>query len=147
MVYAFDKFRPCIILSRTIVFTDHSALKYLFSKYDVKPRLIWWVLLLQEFDIEIKDKMGMENMVADHLSHLENPKLEQLKEGKVDDNSHEEYLIVIAGEEPWYADIVNYLSRKYLPKGLSHQQNKKLFSQLNIISRISHTCLEVTLMG
>ncbi|GJX77691.1 DNA-directed DNA polymerase, partial [Tanacetum coccineum] len=73
VVFSFDKFRPYLVLSKTIVYTDHSALKYLFSKQDAKPRLIRWVLLLQGFDIEIKDKRGAENLVADHLSKLENP--------------------------------------------------------------------------
>nr|GEZ52420.1 reverse transcriptase domain-containing protein [Tanacetum cinerariifolium] len=54
MVYAFEKFRPYLILSKSIVYTDHSALKYLFSKKDAKPRLLRWVLLLQEFDITDK---------------------------------------------------------------------------------------------
>ncbi|GKB04484.1 DNA helicase [Tanacetum coccineum] len=58
VVFSFDKFRPYLILSKTIVYTDHSALKYLFSKQDAKPRLIRWVLLLQGFNIEIKDKKG-----------------------------------------------------------------------------------------
>ncbi|GJU05250.1 retrovirus-related pol polyprotein from transposon TNT 1-94 [Tanacetum coccineum] len=65
VVFSFDKFRPYIILSKTIVYIDHSALKYLFSKHDVKPRLIRWVMLLQGFDIENKDKKGVENLAAD----------------------------------------------------------------------------------
>ncbi|GJY65101.1 reverse transcriptase domain-containing protein [Tanacetum coccineum] len=56
VVFAFDKFRSYLILSKTIVHTDHSALKHLFKKQDAKPRLIRWILLIQEFDIEIKDK-------------------------------------------------------------------------------------------
>ncbi|GKB60999.1 reverse transcriptase domain-containing protein [Tanacetum coccineum] len=67
VVFSFDKFRPYIILSKTVVYTDHSALEYLFSKQDAKPRLIRWVLLLQGFDIKIKDKRGAENLAADHL--------------------------------------------------------------------------------
>ncbi|GKD78074.1 reverse transcriptase domain-containing protein [Tanacetum coccineum] len=58
VVFSFDKFSPYLILSKTTVYTDHSALKYLFSKQDAKPRLIRWILLLQGFDIKIKDKKG-----------------------------------------------------------------------------------------
>ncbi|GJZ39128.1 putative nucleotidyltransferase, ribonuclease H [Tanacetum coccineum] len=75
VVFAFDKFRSYLVLSKTVVFTDHAAIKYLFSKQDAKPRLIRWILLLQEFDIEIKNKKGAENVAADHLSRLEKPKL------------------------------------------------------------------------
>ncbi|GJZ12426.1 putative nucleotidyltransferase, ribonuclease H [Tanacetum coccineum] len=74
-VFSFDKFRPYLILSKTVVYTDHSALKYLFSKQDAKPRLITWFLLLQGFDIEINDKKGAENVDEDHLSRLENQDL------------------------------------------------------------------------
>nr|GEW05705.1 reverse transcriptase domain-containing protein [Tanacetum cinerariifolium] len=73
VVYAFEQFRPYIVLSKSIVYTNHSALKYLLSKKDVNPRLIRWVLLLQEFDIIIRDKKGRKNLAADHLSRLENP--------------------------------------------------------------------------
>nr|GEY68052.1 reverse transcriptase domain-containing protein [Tanacetum cinerariifolium] len=73
VVYSFEKFRPYLILSKSIVYTDHSALKCLLSKQDAKPRLLRWVLLLQEFDIIIRDKKGTKNLVADHLSRLENP--------------------------------------------------------------------------
>nr|GEZ09530.1 retrovirus-related Pol polyprotein from transposon 17.6 [Tanacetum cinerariifolium] len=73
IVYAFEKFWPYLVLSKSIVYTDHSALKYLLNKQDAKPRLIRWVFLLQEFDIIIHDKKGTENHAADHLSRLENP--------------------------------------------------------------------------
>ncbi|GJZ30653.1 reverse transcriptase domain-containing protein [Tanacetum coccineum] len=68
VVYAFEKFRPYLVLSKTIVYTDHSALKYLLAKQDAKPRLLRWILLLQEFDVIIRDKKGAENLMADHLS-------------------------------------------------------------------------------
>ncbi|GKE88630.1 reverse transcriptase domain-containing protein, partial [Tanacetum coccineum] len=67
VVYALEKFRPYI------VYTDHSALKYLLAKQDAKPRLLWWILLIQEFNVIIRDKKGAENLAADHLSRLENP--------------------------------------------------------------------------
>nr|GEZ89619.1 hypothetical protein [Tanacetum cinerariifolium] len=73
VVYAFDKFGPYLVLSKSIVYTDHSALIYLFNKQDAKSRLLRWVLLLQEFDIIIRDKKGDENLVADYFSRLENP--------------------------------------------------------------------------
>ncbi|GJX86951.1 reverse transcriptase domain-containing protein [Tanacetum coccineum] len=73
VVYAFEKFRPCLVLSKTKVYTNHSALKYLLAKQDAKPRLLWWILLLQEFDVIIRDKKGAKNLAADHLCRLENP--------------------------------------------------------------------------
>ena len=71
IVFACDKFRPYILRSHVIVHTDHAAIKYLISKKEPKPRLIRWVILLQEFDMEIKDKKGCDNVIADHLSRVE----------------------------------------------------------------------------
>ncbi|GJZ49316.1 reverse transcriptase domain-containing protein [Tanacetum coccineum] len=68
VVYAFEKFRSYLIMNKSVVYTDHSALKYLFNKKDAKARLLRWVLLLQEFDFSVIDTKGAENYAADHLS-------------------------------------------------------------------------------
>ncbi|GJX74045.1 reverse transcriptase domain-containing protein [Tanacetum coccineum] len=83
IVFAFNKFCQYLVLSKNIVFTDHYALRYLFTKQDAKPCLIRWILLLQEFDIEICDKKGAENQAADHLSRLEIPDLGKLTRAEI----------------------------------------------------------------
>jgi hypothetical protein len=72
VVFACDKFRPYIVDLKVTIHTDHAAIRYLMAKKDAKPRLIRWVLLLQEFDLHIVDRKGAENPVADNLSRLEN---------------------------------------------------------------------------
>ena len=82
MVFACEKIRPYILGSLVIIHTDHTAIRYLMAKKDVKPRLIIWVLLLQEFDMEIKDNKGSDNVIADHLSRLEKT-IEKEKETEI----------------------------------------------------------------
>nr|GEW68525.1 hypothetical protein [Tanacetum cinerariifolium] len=128
VVFAFDKFRSYLILSKTIMHTDHSALKHLFKKQDVKPHLIHWILLLQEFDIEIKDRKRYKNDAADHLSRIEN---DECDNSKVDDNFSGETLMEINTEnEPWFADFANYLVPDIIPKRMTYQQKNKFFSDL-----------------
>ena len=71
MVFSCEKFKPYILVSYVVIHTDHAAIKYLMAKKDANPRLIRWVLLLQEFGLEIKDTKGSDNVIADHLSRLE----------------------------------------------------------------------------
>ncbi|XP_038976409.1 uncharacterized protein LOC113461320 [Phoenix dactylifera] len=122
VVFAFDKFRSYLVGSKVIVYTDHSAIKYLLKKKDAKPRLIRWVLLLQEFDLEIRDKRGMENVVADHLSRLEGQS--RADEVPINESFPDEQLLAVS-VIPWYADLVNYLVSGIVPPDLSYHQKKK----------------------
>ncbi|KAJ9543738.1 LOW QUALITY PROTEIN: hypothetical protein OSB04_023445 [Centaurea solstitialis] len=132
VVFAFDRFRSYLIGAKVIVHTDHSAIKYLMSKADAKPRLIRWVLLLQEFDLEIIDRKGTENQVADHLSRIE---------GKVSSGGNHEIKEVFPDEQilairhfreettPWYADYANYLASGLKPYDFKTQQFKRFLHE------------------
>ncbi|GKB40844.1 reverse transcriptase domain-containing protein, partial [Tanacetum coccineum] len=122
------------LLSKTIVYTDHSALKYLLAKQDAKPRLLWWILLLQEFDVIIRDKKGAENLAADHLSRLENPHQGDLEKKEITETFPLETLGMISfhgdSSTPWFADIANYHAGNFVVKGMSSQQKKKFFKDV-----------------
>ena len=122
VVFALEKFRSYLICSKVIVYTDHSALKYLFTKANTKPRLIRWVLLLQEFDLEIRDKKGFENLVADHLFRLEQgERRDNVMVSIIEEFPNEKLLALQTYEAPWYADFVNYLASAIVPSDLSYQ--------------------------
>nr|GEW31011.1 reverse transcriptase domain-containing protein [Tanacetum cinerariifolium] len=131
VVYAFEKFRPYLVLSKSIVYTDHSTLKYLLSKQVTKLRLLRWVLLLQEFDIIIRDKKGTENLEADHFSRLENPHRDVFENKDINETFPLETLGKISSEStPWFADIANYHAGNFTVKGMSFQQKKKFFKDV-----------------
>ncbi|KAL4383845.1 hypothetical protein GQ457_15G017290 [Hibiscus cannabinus] len=150
VIFAFDNFRSYLIGTKMTVHTDHSAIKYLLSKKDAKPRLIRWIFLLQEFDIEIIDRKGTENQVADHLSRLENKDIadttEEIQEAfpdeqllyatshtaEMEDNFIAAITKLLASAEdsveksaPWYADFVNYIVSGILPHQLNYQGRKR----------------------
>ncbi|GJR91393.1 reverse transcriptase domain-containing protein [Tanacetum coccineum] len=110
---------------------DHSALKYLLAKQDAKLILLRWILLLQEFDVIIRDKKGAENIAADHLSRLENPHQGDLEKKETNETFPLETLGMISfhGDynTPWFADIANYHAGNFVVKGMSSQQKKKFF--------------------
>ena len=125
IVFACEKFRPYILGSHVIVHTDHAAIKYLMSKKEAKPRLIRWVLFLQEFDMEIKDKKGSDNVIIDHLSRVEQNETGK-EETELKENFPDEQLFKVSFQIPWYADIVNYLACGVVPQEFSYQQKRKL---------------------
>jgi hypothetical protein len=129
VVFALDKFRSYLLGSKIIIFSDHAALKYLFSKKDAKSRLIRWILLLQEFDIEIRDKKGTENVVADHLSRLT---LDYTKDAiPISETFPDEQLMHIAqNPAPWFADIVNYLVTGQMPLHWGRQDKFKFLAMV-----------------
>nr|GEU76078.1 reverse transcriptase domain-containing protein [Tanacetum cinerariifolium] len=123
---AFSAYTLCYI-----VYTDNSALKYLLSKQDDKPRLIRWVLFLQEFDIIIRDKKGTEHLTADHLSRLENPHKDVFENKDINENFNLETLGKISsGSTPWFVDFGNFHSGNFIVKRMSSQQKKKFFKDV-----------------
>jgi hypothetical protein len=110
VLFAIDKFRSYLVGAKVIVYTNHGALKYLLTKKDAKPCFISWILLLQEFNLEIKDK----NMVADHLSRMQ---VTKMQEPPINDFLHDDMLLKVTDSNPWYANIVNFMVSGYVPPG------------------------------
>jgi len=114
VIFALDKFRPYLIGSKVLIYTDHEALKYLLTKKDAKAHLIHWILLIEKFDLEIHNKNEAENVVADHLSRIVDeymsdslPVLETF--------SDEQLMSISPSTIQWYGDIVNYHITEQMP--------------------------------
>nr|GEV36054.1 reverse transcriptase domain-containing protein [Tanacetum cinerariifolium] len=134
VVYAFKKFWSYLIMNKSIVYTNHSALKYLFAKKDSKTRLLRWVLLLQEFTFKVIDTKGAENLAADHLSRLENPHQNVLDPKEINESFPLETLNLVSthgnSSTPWFADFTNYHAGNFVVKGMSSQQKSKFFKDV-----------------
>ncbi|KAJ0940179.1 putative nucleotidyltransferase, Ribonuclease H [Helianthus annuus] len=129
VVYALDKFRSYIWGSKVVVYSDHSAVRYLMEKKDAKPRLIRWVLLLQEFDLEIRDKKGCENVVADHLSRIPLEGVDDASE--INERFPDEQLLAVSTYvAPWYAHYVNYLAKGAIPNHWTKKRRQQFSSQV-----------------
>nr|GEW23725.1 transposon Ty3-I Gag-Pol polyprotein [Tanacetum cinerariifolium] len=134
VVYAFKKFRSYLIMNKSIVYTDHSALKYLFAKKESKARLIRWVLIFQEFTFKVIDTKGAENLAADHLSRLENLHQSVLDPKEINESFLLETLNLVSSRgnssTPWFADFANYHAGNFIVKGISSQQKNKFFKDV-----------------
>lgn len=119
VVFALDKCRSYIVGAKIIIYTNHVAIRYLLSKKDAKPRLLRWIMFLQEFDLEIKDKKGTENVVADRLSRLDNVKANQVP---INDDFPYDWLIA------QLENNTSKCSQKYDPyeKGNSKIENEEI---------------------
>ena len=125
IVFACEKFRQYILGSHVVIHTDHAAIIYPMEKKEAKPRLIIWVLLLQELDLEIKDKKGSDNVIGHHLSRVERNKVKE-EETRIKENFPDEQLFQLPFQMPWYVDIVNYLACGVVSSEFTYQQKRKL---------------------
>jgi hypothetical protein len=114
VVFAIEKFRSYLVCAKVIVYIDHATLMYLLTKKDAKLCLIRWILLLQEFNLEIRDKKGVENSVANHLSRLQ---FKESIELPINDYMRDDTLLKVSKSNPWYANIVNHIVAGYIPPG------------------------------
>nr|GEV94464.1 reverse transcriptase domain-containing protein [Tanacetum cinerariifolium] len=130
VVYAFEKFWSFLIMDKSIVYTDHSALKYLFAKKDSKERLLCWVLLHQEFTFKVIDTKRAENLVVDHLSRLENPHQNVLDPKEINESFPLETLNLVStrgnSSTLWFPDFANYHAGNFIFKRMSKVQLNEL---------------------
>nr|GFB22385.1 reverse transcriptase domain-containing protein [Tanacetum cinerariifolium] len=121
-------------MNKIIVYTDHSALKYVFAKKDSKARLLRWVLLLQEFTFKVIDTKEAENLAADHLTRLENPHQNVLDPKEINESFPLETLNLVSthgnSSSSWFADFTNYHAGNFVVKGMSSQHKSKYFKDV-----------------
>jgi len=127
VVFVLDKFISYLLNAKIIVFTDYTSLKFLLKKADAKSRLIKWMLLLQEFDIEIRDRSGAQNLVAEHLSQIQS---QVVAPSSIRDDFPDEQLLQLQGKSPipWYTNLVNFLVASTFPDYFTRAQSLKLKS-------------------
>jgi hypothetical protein len=124
IVFAFENFRSYIVNSKVIVYTDHAAIKYLLARKDAKPRLIHWILLLQEFDVEIRDKKVVENVVADHLSRMNHG---QDDKEPIEDKMRDDHLYRVLDKDTWMIDIIRAIRKMPLDHLDKNSQRRIIF--------------------
>nr|GEX41602.1 reverse transcriptase domain-containing protein [Tanacetum cinerariifolium] len=133
-----NSFQTCLShlekMLKSIVYTDHFALKYLSAKKDSMARFLCWVLLLQDFTFKVIDIKGAENLAADHLSRLENPHQNVLDPKEINESFPLETLNMVSSRgnssTSWFADFANYHARNFIVKGMSSQQKNKFFKDV-----------------
>nr|GFA68475.1 reverse transcriptase domain-containing protein [Tanacetum cinerariifolium] len=133
VVYAFEKFHSYLIMNKSIVYTDHSALKYLFATKDAKARLLQWILLLQEFDFKVIDTKRAKNYAADHLSRLENSYENVFDSKEINECFPLETISKLSHHDQstlWFTNFANYHAGKFILKGMSTQQKNKFFKDV-----------------
>ena len=145
VVFALKKLRSYIVGSPVTIFTDHAVIKYRLSKQDTKPQLTRWILLCQEFNLTIKDKKGVENVVADHLSRLVS---ETTSEGLPIGYTFPDEQLFALVHYPWYADIVNYLVIGQIPSQWTSQHKRKFLVDIKKNTTLMIlTCLNTDLIN
>nr|GEY22264.1 hypothetical protein [Tanacetum cinerariifolium] len=134
VVYAFEKFRSYLIMNKSIVHTDHSALKYLFAKKDAKERLLWWVLLLQEFDFKVLDIKRSREPSGRPSVPIRKPYENVLDPKEINETFPLETLSMVTfrsdSSAPWFADFPNYHAGNFIVNGMTSQQKNKFFKDV-----------------